>query len=359
VEAIEEERGAREVARRPLSAAEGPEQLAGPGMDEAEGDTATGNSSAPAAPAAPPPALWLRTAQAQRDYWASRGRPERASRAMIEAYKNSFAEEEARFQHEIQPQQERLRRLNLTAEELKSDAAAVQLSQAAELNQMHAAGKLWGLMKMGATREALDLFNASNVLQPGVKAASIKMMKARGPGGEEADVMVLLDQEGKPLKNKKGDDMIYPVVLLERMHQQATTSTLNLKAGESIVQVTKDPAAGTTRVVPLHTAPNPTEQRQAANSGETLRQHGRQALKDRLFAGQTMMDKVDPAKQKIHGIAQPLVDRYVDQGMTPAAAVDKAVKEAEDQVKREAAGAGSRDRTPGGRSPTVRDIIGG
>lgn len=363
VEGIEEERGAREVARRlPRDGAEAPaggeqpEQLGGPGMEE--GGEGTEAAPAAQAPAQPPRQLWYRTAEAQKKFWEGRGRPDRASKVMVDAYKNAFTEEETRFQHEIQPQQHKIRELNLTAEEMNADATATQLKQAAELNQMHAAGKLWGLVKMGATQEAINLFNSSNVLQPGVKADSITVVKVKGEGDQTFDAMVMLDQEGKPIKNKKGQDMLFPVMLLDRMHEQSITSTATLKPGDSIVQIKKDPTTGATRITPVHTAPPTAAQQQGADRNrETLRQHGRQALKDRLFAGQTMMDKVDAHKQDIHGRAQPLVDQYVDQGMTPAAAADKAVKEAEEAIKREKAGAGKKQ--PGGARPTVRDIIGG
>lgn len=404
VEGIHAERGAREAAREadtaPAAGSQGdPVQLGGPeaesqpatlgqadsaapageagpkrlgiaqdgeageGAEQAGDSASAGASSAAPATAKParPKALWFRQAEAQRAYWEKQGRPERAAKATIEAYTRAFAEDEARFKFEIQPQEQKIRSMNLTAEELASDEKVRGLQQSSVMAKLSAAGKLWGLVKQGATADALRLFNNSELLQPGVKAESIRVMKATGPDGKVVDVMVLMDRNGEAVKDKEGNESIYPVSMLDRMHELATTSTVTLNKGQSMYRLKTDPATGATAATEVIRAPDPDAAARSTRDSNTrldrLRQQGRQALKDSLFAGQTMMDKVDETKQRIHARAQPLVDKYVEQGATPGEAAARARREAEDAIKRESKGAGPAGEPTNG--PTVKDIIGG
>ncbi|HZL96464.1 MAG TPA: hypothetical protein VFB99_22610, partial [Vicinamibacterales bacterium] len=279
VDELRDEQGARDVRR--LSTVQGqpaqpgvePAPVAGPGMDagqtsqqpeqapsgaEEEGAEAPGGQAA--APAELPKQIWLRTAEAEADYWRKRGRPERASKALIEAYKNQFAEAEARHNFEIQPQQQKIRDLNLTTEEIQADQKAVGVMRTAVQNQLVGAGVLWGLVKMGATREALQQFNSSRMLQEGVSAESIQVMKARGPDGQLVDVMVLLDKANEVLKDKNGKELIYPVPMLERMHRLATTTQMTVKKGESVYNVERG-ADGRTTATRIIGDDDPTEGR--------------------------------------------------------------------------------------------------
>lgn len=386
--ALDEERGAREAAKatsttsgefkpvdvttQPSVAENAPpadESGAAPlrtasGAAGAEPKALSGNAPA-AAPAEPPKALWLRTAEAQRDYWLKQGRPERASKVVVDAYRAAVGENEARYKFEIQPQEDRVRKLNLTSEELKSNEQAAAVRAATTENSMQVAGKVWGLFKMGFHKEAIQMFNDSNILAPGQKAASMTIEKARDKqSGKMIDVSVMRDENGEVLSDKKGMALIAPTEGLEMLHKRATTSQVKLNQGQSLYQLSTNPD-GTTTGTEVARNPTGTERAADGKGGEKdkarldrLRQQARAAVKEHLFAGQTMMDKVDEHKQKIHTRAAPLAEKYVEDGVNPGDAAAKAIKEVQDQMKREAAGAGPKGKDPASSGgPSVADII--
>jgi hypothetical protein len=292
---------------------------------------------------------------------------------MVDAYKMSAAEHEAQHQYEIVPRQQKLRDLNLSAEELKAHEGYQSLQQAATQNQLMAAGKVWGLFKLGANKEALDMFNTSGIMQPGVKASTAKVQKAKGPSGDVVDVLVMRDEKGNVVTDKNGQELIYPVAALDAIHRMSTSSDVKLNKGQSLYRITNDPASGGSTAKAIVTAPDPEADRRAAreqrvaDTGENTRtdrlhREARTAVKDQLFAGQTMTDRVDPHKQAVHGRAAPIAEKYVDNGMKPGEAAQKAIAEVEDAIKRERAGAGAKPGASPAAVPTkttVKDIIGG
>lgn len=338
--------------------------------DPASGEPRTLRSSEAAPPAPQTTALWLRQAEAQRDYWVKRGRPERATEVMKKAYTNAFAEDEARFKFDLEPRERDLRLLNLDAREMEADQKARGLRQSVIQNQLTAAGKLWGLMKIGATREALDLFNTSSMLQPGVKAESAKVMKAKDLNGQIVDVMVLFDGKGEVVKDKSGKELIYPTALLERMHKLATTSTATLKRGESLYQLQTDPG-GSTTVTPVVSASDPEQTRATDSAWSTAinrnTDDASKYLKDTLGLSPNAMGQImNPQNSPLFERALPKVTAKLQQARQGGQRIDQmdgvsiakaALAEAREELKREAAGAGPKGSPKS--KPTVKDIIGG
>ena len=338
-----------------------------------------GSVNAPAtgaAPAGPPKVKWLAQAEAQRDYWTRKGRADRAQQVMVDAYKRAFSEDEARYKFETQPQEQKIRALNLGTEELKAHQGAQELQKTAINNQLMAAGKLWGLMQIGAAREALELFNASAMLQPGVKAVEAKVMKAKGPDGNIVDVMVLLDAQGAPVKDKNGQELIYPVSLLEGMRRLATTTTEKLTKGQSIYQITRDPSGKVTST-PIVTAPDPDAGDKKKTSDlrtdkawneaiNKARDDADRYLRNNLgVTSNPMSGKLNsPENLPIYERAMPRIERRLAEARAKGTTLDQlsgqviAKEELDavrDELKRGKSGAGARGAPAAG--PTWRDML--
>jgi hypothetical protein len=325
------------------------------------------------APEGPAKALWLQQAEAQRDYWTKRGRPDRASKVIQDAINGRIAEMEAVNKFETLPQIEAIRRKGLPAQELEADQKFRELKRKADEGDVAAGGLMWGHMLAGNKKAAIDSFNSSGLTLPGVQVADI---------GQSADgtKIYLLDKDGRIAKDKNGKDLVYPRQLLDNLWRQASSSTLKLGKGESIYQTRRDATGGLT-AEPVITAPDPAEKRAAAAATSSddarwatvlnqARSAGHRYLKDTLGLTPNALGQVmKPDNMPLFEKAQPIMEKALQdfrasgKRMDQVTATDlakKALAQAREELAREKAGAGAENpnpNAPAGGGPSWRDML--
>lgn len=368
-----EEEGAREAAVEATDVV--PRTLGGAAATETPAAAAASGAGAAASAGAEPeepPALWLRQAKAQADYWKNKGRADRAQKVMTDAINAQIAQQEARFKFEILPRQEEARRKGLTAEEMQADQNLAGLRQRQIDLDTTNAGLMWGHVLAGNKKAALDAFNASGLTAAGVRVADI---------GKSADgrMIYLLDEQGQVAKDKSGKPLAYPKQLLDNLWRKATTSTITIKKGETIAQTRTGPAGGL-EITPLFTSKDPAEDRAAAAASSSedarwatvinqARDDSHKYIKDALGLTANALGQVmKPENMPIFEKAQPIVERELQKFRASGKRMDqvtvtdlakKALKQARDEYERDQHGAGDlgneNPNAPAG--PTWRDVL--
>jgi len=380
---IEEEAGAREAAAGKAVGATGDpgqpvEDTSGQPLRTLAAAGAPGGGTseeAPAAPAGAPAsgALWLQQAEAQRQYWIKKGRPDRAAKVMQDAINGAIAEREASYKFETLPQIDAIRKKGLSAQELEADQNFTALRRKAAESDAQVGALMWGHVLSGNKKAAIDAFNASSVTLPGVQVADI---------GQSADgkTVFLLDKTGAIAKDKQGRDLKYSRQLLDNMWRQTSSSTLKLGKGESLYQTRKG-AAGELTAEPVITAPDPAERRAAATAAtgddrrwaETLnaaRDDSHRYIKDALGLTTNALGQVmKPENMPLFERAQPIVEQELQKFRASGKRMDQvtasdiakaALKQARDEMAREKAGAGPDNpnpNAPAGGGPSWRDVL--
>lgn len=305
-----------------------------------------------------------RQAAARANAYRQAGQPDKGQKVMTDYYNGAISEEEARHKFDLMPRMAKLRDSKLTTEELQNDSSYQSLQRDMQASASKAAGQMWGLLKLGDMDGAVRMFNASGLVMPDQQADHFQEVD----DGKGNKFVVPMGKDNKPLMGRDGRQVAVPVAALEREWTIANTTNSNVPARDRVVQTTRN-EKGQLETREVIRSEDPAGERRAATEGrvattaentrkDRLHREARAAVKDQLFAGMGMMDKVDDTKQKIHARAAEIAEGYADNGMAPGAAATRAIRETEDAMKREAKGALPRaGATPsGGR--TVADIIG-
>lgn len=304
----------------------------------------------------PPPSKDFYVAHKVADYYRSQGRPEDATKTLTKAYTDAIAANEAKFNFELQPRMQKFKEMNLSGDELKTNKEYQDLRWQMYQTQLHNLGSIYGIWKAGDKTSAIQAFNNSGITAPGTSVSDVRIVE----GKDGTPMMVAYDKTGNVARDQNGSPIAMPQSLLERTLRIANTQDLKLGSKDRLVRVTKEPDGTTSASTVIPAQPDEAAADRATNRAVTLRKQARDEVGKQLFQGQTMMDKVDPVKQKIHGIAAPIAERYVDQGMKPGAAAARAIKDAEDQIKRDNTGPkGQEGGAPQQGGMSWRDLLGG
>jgi len=374
---IEEEAGAREAAAGEAVSATGQpvQDTSGQPLRTLAAAGAPGGTSEEAAPTAPAGApasgaLWLQQAEAQRQYWIKKGRPDRAAKVMKEAIDGAIAEREATYKFETLPQIEAIRKKGLSAQELEADQKFNELRRKGAETDAQVGALMWGHVLSGNKKAAIDAFNASSVTLPGVQVVDI---------GQSADgkTIFLLDKTGAIAKDKQGRDLKYSRQLLDNMWRRASSSTLKLSKGESVYQTRTGPA-GELTAEPVITAPDPAERRAATTAAagddkrwadvlNAARDDSHRYIKDALGLTPNVLGQVmKPDNMPLFERTQPIVEQELQKARSSGKRMDQvtasdiakaALKRAREEIAREKAGAG--DPNPNGPAggPSWRDVL--
>lgn len=309
------------------------------------------------------------------DFHRQKGRHEDAQKVLTKAYADAIAENEARYNFELMPRMQKLRLLNLDADELKKNKDYQQLQWDIYQTTINNMGHIYGLMKTGNKPDAVRAFNASGVVMPGVQVADVRVEE--GEGG--TPMVIAYDKEGNVAKGKDGEPLARPQAWFERVWKVSQQQTIKLGKGDRLIR-TSPQEDGSLKTEEIISAKDPADARNERRDelalekawSEAINKHrddSSRYLKDTLGLTPNALGQImSPDNQPLFEKALPKVTEKLQAARAGGKKLDQldgvaiakeALQEARDELKREKAGAGPRNQAPGGKGPTVKDIIGG